>query len=151
MKKDVFRTTANVDIFIYQKINDFVYDNNLKFSKIITDIILLTIELLGKKNNRCEKLSEYQNHESTGWEKAHYELDGKQVDIVLSARFRLRISISKLLYIGVLLFWREIVKMILGEDEGMNEVILDSYPKIFQIYKNNIEDLKKRFKIIQKE
>ncbi|MBN1501107.1 MAG: hypothetical protein JW982_13180 [Spirochaetes bacterium] len=92
-------TSLNID----KNFHDEVKSTAVKFSKpgsaIIKDLLVLTINNVNCNHYRG-KLTEYQDHQSCGWETLYYIVDENEVEMLGIARQKYKVSISKLAFIG---------------------------------------------------
>ncbi|MBN1498882.1 MAG: hypothetical protein JW982_01890 [Spirochaetes bacterium] len=122
-------TSAYVDIVFYEEIVIAAQKFNLSMSGIFKDLMCIVLKeaIPGRITG---KLTEYQNHVTAGWETLHYSLDSREVEIYSGSRQKLKISISKLAFIGFILFWKKLIKKY-EKERGYQktENIFSSYDK----------------------
>lgn len=145
MKK---RTSAYVDTKVAEEIKQFAEENNKKVNRVIIDLIKLTIKSM-KLCNISDYLTEYQNHKPNSWQRLNYYIENSDIDLIFKIRQHCKISISKLLFIGFLLFWNKLLKIYKKDKTISNE--LNSYAIIQFLYIEFINIYTKRFTFIQLE
>lgn len=139
-------TTICVDEDVFCEIKYFADLHGCSMSEIIKKLLYFVCTIDGNIVIR-NKLVEYQNHIQVGGYKVfHYILSDKENEMFSSARQRLKISVSKLLLAGFLLFFKKMIKMY--EKNGKNEIInLNNYSYLVEKLYYTIENYVKIFEI----
>ncbi len=152
MKLEIIRyTSANLDGDFYGELIDASNLFNIPESTIFKDLLDIVI----KNNNCCHVyglLTEYQNHAPETWEKLNYSLTEDEIEVLGKAKQKYKMSISKLAFIGFILFWELLIysykirlKMNTAKDYSC------SYITIKEKFKKLIPYFMKRLNIIKKE
>ncbi len=154
MKRKIKRSTsANVDAVFHKEICMLQIRFHKSRSAILKDIIELTIAEI--KCGRVKGiLTEYQDHCPEKWETVYYTLDEEEIEIYSSARQKYKISISKLAFIGFLLFWRLLIQKYsetLFTNNQKIELSLINYEQYKTILNNFVKYFQKRLMIQLKE
>ncbi len=148
-KKTIHVTSANLDGDFYDDLKELSELFSIHESTIFKDLIEIT-EQHFKCNHVYNQLTEYQNHSPERWEKLHYSLDQSEIEKIGKARQKYKISISKLAFIGFLLFW-ELLIFIYKErlKKSIDINFLDSYQEKREKFKKHIPYFLNRFNILQ--
>lgn len=144
------RTSLYIDTRVLDNIMEISDNFNIDIAVIAKDLIKLSI----KKAYSFDgiKLAEYQNHESPGWDRLYYYLDDDEVDLFASARKELKFSVSKLLFVGFLLYLKDLIfRYEYRLKIRFYKTKLHNYAVFCEIFKYYLLVLKKRFRIIQNE
>ncbi|MBN1499728.1 MAG: hypothetical protein JW982_06225 [Spirochaetes bacterium] len=144
-------TSANVDCDLYENLLKASVYYNLKSDIIFKDLIKISEKYIRQKQV-LNRLTEYQDHSPEKWEILHYSLNMDEIEYYGQTRQKLKISISKLAFIGFILFWdllmfsyKERLKI------SINRNFVYSYIEIKKKYLILIPYFIKRLDIIQKE
>ncbi|MBN1500853.1 MAG: hypothetical protein JW982_11885 [Spirochaetes bacterium] len=151
VNSDIHCTSANMDIIFFNKLNEASCLFDISCKTIFKDLIKTV-----KQNIHCKKISgiltEYQNHSPECWKKFNYSLDNNEIEIFGLLRQKYKISISKLAFIGFILFWellmhkyKERLKLTIPKE------IIFSYLKIQEKFKYLIPVFRKRLEISKLE
>lgn len=109
-------TSLTVDRITAEYIKNLSEISNFSVSKILVNMIIFVENKINSDKVRgC--LIEYQRHNYKNFEKMDYYISGDLVDRFLSLRFNYRISISMLVHVCFLLFWKDIVEEIMGKPQ----------------------------------
>ncbi|MBN1500348.1 MAG: hypothetical protein JW982_09335 [Spirochaetes bacterium] len=150
-KNNVRFTSANMDERFFVEIKNFSSRFNVLPETVFKDILLIVTEAAG-----CGRiigvLTEYQDHVPEKWLTFYYSLDANEIEQYSSARQKYKISISKLAFIGFVLFWKA---LLFRYSERLKIATIDiiynsygEYNKKVQIYASKFRI---RMKIKQKE
>ncbi len=150
-KKFKLKTSANVDAEFYKELVKASKRFNKTEEQMLKELICLAIQAF-----RCGHvkgiLTEYQDHSPESWEKLYYSLDEEEIEIFGIARQKYKISVSKLAFIGFVLFWR---LLLLKYEEKLDSIAVrydfNSYDKYCSILKKFKEYFLIRLNILQKE
>ncbi len=144
-------TSANVDVDFYNELLTASERYDIRDNIIFKDLINLTKQHV-KSDHVIGLLTEYQNHKPEQWEKLHYGLNEDEIENFSKMRQKYKISISKLAFIGFILFW-ELLMRIYEERLKPNipQDFLYSYQKIKEKFQNLAPKFILRLKIVQKE
>lgn len=142
-------TTANIDSVFYLQLKTASKQFGHTEMKIFKDLINMTV-YAAKCGLISDKLTEYQNHHPESWKTLYYSLTAEEIECFTKSRQKFKISISKLAFIGFLLFWR---LLLLKYSEKLYSVEIDfnSYKKYSDKFTDLIIYFKNRLEIIQKE
>ncbi len=144
-------TSANVDEKFFYEICLAAEKYNLTRNEIIKDIIKLTIKAI-QSGRISGKLIEYQNHSPNDWETIYYTLDENEIELFSASRQKYKISISKLAFIGFILFWKQLIQMY---SKNITKLLKDGFFINYDEYRKKMAYLvpyfKKRLCIHMKE
>ncbi|MBN1501302.1 MAG: hypothetical protein JW982_14175 [Spirochaetes bacterium] len=146
-----FKTSANIDGYFYDQIRKAAAIFNINEKIIFKDLIciIITSADCGYITN---SLTEYQDHSPQKWETIYYQLDAVEIETFLKARLKYKISISKLAFIGFVLFWNLLLYRYAERIKtSTNEIFSHSYFNFSNKYDHFKEYFEKKFKIIRKE
>lgn len=150
-KNNIKFTSANVDGDFYDELENTAKNFNMHIDNIYKDLIAIT-----KQNIHCEHvlglLTEYQNHRPERWETVYYSLDTNEIEIYGKLRQKYKISISKLAFIGFVLFW-DLLMYIYQErlkKQGAEELLF-SYRKTREKFVKLVPIFIKRLEIQKKQ
>ncbi|MBN1500259.1 MAG: hypothetical protein JW982_08890 [Spirochaetes bacterium] len=143
----LLNTSIYIDIELLERLTIFSAALKIQLNSLITQILLKTAAHY-KYNYRENRLIEYQ--ENTGNQNfipIHVKFTEMENEIFQEARFNYKISISKLLFLGFLLFFNEIAKKF-KDKKNNNKRFFYSYHKYIKKFYFLIENfnisLKKR-------
>ncbi|MBN1501317.1 MAG: hypothetical protein JW982_14250 [Spirochaetes bacterium] len=143
-------TSANIDSFFLDNIITVSSRFRLSGSEIFKDLVQLTINQI-KSKKTSGILTEYQDHKPENWKTLYYSLNTEEIELFTAARQSHKISISKLAFIGFLLFWKLLIFIYKNKYLKKHEISLYSYIKYQKKLQNFIIYFKKRINLIQKE
>ncbi len=138
----MFSTTINIHGIIFFLIEKICLELNISKSFLIKKIITYTCyKLNSAKYGRG--LTCYQRKMGPRrWKCFHVEFSEQECKLFFECRAKFRISVSKLLLIGVILFLKEIIEELKLEKTKASEKIFYSYTRIqIQFYKNIEKEL----------
>jgi hypothetical protein len=151
MNGNMKKTSAYVDSCIYFEIQSISTKFGISNSKIAKDLILIAINSFNS-GKVFGSLTEYQNHKPVSWERLYYQLNIDEAEFFSISRQKFKISISKLLFIGFSLFWKQLVYKYKNRISKVKiKIKMNSYDRFTLLYSDYISYFKKRFKIIKKE
>ena len=144
-----FFTSLNSDSFVKMEIENFCKKYNYSKNLVIINLIK---EVINNFNSGAivTALTEYQDHKPVSWSKIDYYLSSQDNEIFGQARQKYKLSISKMLFIGFMLFWKKFV-YIFKERLKKTEISFGSYDEFRKKYFTLIEYFNKRMNFIKKE
>lgn len=149
--KDIHYTSANMDSDFYNDIFEASKEFNITEQQIFKDLLNLTTQ-----NSNCGNISgiltEYQSHSPEKWETFYYSLNNNEIESFGKHRHKYKVSISKLAFMGFVLFWKLLIFTYLDRLKIPNRKIkFYSYSKYYKKTIIYVEQFKKRQNIILKE
>ncbi len=149
--KNLHYTSANMDGDFFDELNRVSDKFNISNEKIFKDLIDMISQSI-----TCGlvkgMLTEYQDHCPERWETLYYSLSDEEIENFTKARQKYKVSISKLAFMGFVLFWR---LLLLRYSERLKTSNLkedfNSYVQYFTKCKIYTENFKKRLEIVQIE
>ena len=125
MRNQMKSTTMNLDKAVCQEINKAAEFYDVTRIYLVKKIIK-KIDIFYNKIHIWGKLKMYQDHSpDKGWKCFHYQLSNEECDLFANVSHRLKISISKLILIGFVLFFKQILRKL--EKRNNSEKIIYSY------------------------
>ncbi|MBN1501649.1 MAG: hypothetical protein JW982_15935 [Spirochaetes bacterium] len=145
-------TSANVDLKFFSEICRAADEFNLSVSAVFRDIASLTIHRI-KSEKVTGMITEYQDKNPGNWMTVHYSLHPDDIELFTIARQKYKISISKIAFIGFILFWHLLIEKYTNRDKNksVSTLNLKSFLDNYEEYKSNliekIEYFKKRINV----
>lgn len=147
----IMRSTLNVDSSLFFYLMQQCENIDITLSDFAKEIISYTINSFNSGEVKG-LLTEYQDHNPDEWKNLDYNLNDEEARIFGNARLKYKISISKMLFVGFLLFGEivlsKIKKRLMVEDEKEKP---HSYEEVLLFYNYLVPYFKKRLNITQKE
>lgn len=138
------RTTLNADFAIIDKIIKCSKSYSISEEEIVKKCILKVCNYLINYKRSC--LREYQRHKPiSGWVCYHYDLNEEENELFSKVSQQYKISISKMLFIGFILFFEGILSEFVEEKIILK--IKKELKKIFNGYYKYCEKYQNLFRI----
>ncbi len=150
-KNNKHRTSANVDYKFFNALSFAAAKYNKTQEQIFKDLVELVIQAI-QCGHVTGILTEYQDHKPEHWETLYYSIDENEIEIFGTSRQKYKLSISKLAFIGFLLFWRLLLLKYMNKlFNSENCYDFNSYDEYRKLLSNYVVYFKKRLNLIQKE
>lgn len=144
-------TSAYTDINFFKSIQSTAENYNISISKVFRDLLDITSSKI-TKIKITGILTEYQHKDSYTRKVLHYCPDVNQFETYSEIRQKLKISVSKLAFIGFILFWNELLeKYEKTKNYKCPKLDLVNYESFRSEFKESLIYFKKRLNIIQIE
>ncbi|MBN1501744.1 MAG: hypothetical protein JW982_16410 [Spirochaetes bacterium] len=149
MEKCILKTTSsNIDENFFEELLNASQRFGRNRSIIFKDITSLAIHAV-QCGHVSGILTEYQDHKPTAWKKLFYTVDENEIELFTISRQKYKISVSKLAFIGFLLFWHLLMQKYAKKLYGKKiEINLNSYNEYKQKMSEHIKYFKKRLNIV---
>ena len=144
------RSSLNVDISVFYSMNEISDHLNITMSDLAKEILFYTINTFNSEKT-VGLLTEYQNHNPDQWKCLDYNMNQYEADTFASARLKFRMSVSKILFIGFMLFGNIVVSLIKKRFGIKVKKEAHSYEGLLNLYGHLLPYFKKRLNLIQKE
>ncbi len=149
--KNVKKTSANIDIDFACELNAASVKFQTSEMIIFKDIVDITIHEFNS-GRVIGILTEYQDHSPENWETLYYSLDAEQIERFSKARQKYKLSVSKIAFIGFLLFWKILLLKYIERLKMSNfKINFHSYDNFRLKLHNLVIYFHKRLNIILKE
>lgn len=123
-------TTINVDVRILEQIKEFSKKSGLTQTEIVKKIL----KKVAKSTTDIKYstgLNHYQDHcVDEGFKKIHINFDEDEIWMIKLAALRLKLSVSKMLFLGFVFWFKVLIKSIKKAGHKIEKLVIDSYTSL---------------------
>ncbi len=135
----MFSTTLNINRELFDLLDKISRELNISRAALIRELLKYTCKEM-QYYKRMVGLTRYQKKAGKrGWKCFHIEFSEAECRLFFSCRFMYRISVSKLLLIGFVLFINDVTEALKAEKKNISVKDYDSYTIDTSEYNNLIE------------
>ncbi len=147
----MYFTTLNIDPVLYEQLDKICENHGITHACLIKEI-LKCVCMNYDLSKYSFGLTRYQKRrKGCKWKCFRIDFSEEECRLFYGNRFKFRVSVSKMLYVGFVLFLKEALENIFKEDEDHAEKIFNSYTSLIKKMLPYIAEETIFFKIIHKK
>lgn len=120
-------TTINIDVRILEQIRKFSKETALSQSEIVRKVLKKVVSSTTELKFSTG-LNHYQDHTAEeGYKLIHINFDEDEIWMIKSASLRLKLSVSKMLFLGFIFWFKVLMKSMKKAGNKITSNLIDSY------------------------